>query len=57
MTKPHYLNPEWRYNTASSHANAAPFARRQALRRRAAQEAAKVAATNVKPIRKAKGVA
>ena len=49
--KPHYLNPDWRYNPAASHANAAPFARRQQQRRRAAQEAAKVA-TNVKPLRK-----
>lgn len=49
--KPHYLNPDWRYHSAASHANAGPFARRQALRRRAAQEAAKVT-TNVKPLRK-----
>lgn len=54
--KPHYLNPDWRYNPAASHANAGAFARRQALRRRAAQEAAKVA-SNVKPIRRAKATA
>lgn len=52
--KPHYLNPEWHYHSAASHANAAPFARRQQQRRRQAQEAAKVA-TNVKPIRKRAG--
>lgn len=47
----HYLNPDWRYHGAASHANAGAFARRQQQRRREAQEAAK-AATNVKPIRR-----
>lgn len=52
--KAHYLNPEWHYNPAASHANAAPFARRQAKRRRAAQEAMKAAATtNVKTLKRA----
>ena len=55
MTKPHYLNNDWRYQPAASHASSAGFARRQAQRRRDAQEAAKVTATNVKQLRKAKG--
>lgn len=51
--KAHYLNNDWRYLPAASHANAGAFARRQALRRRAAQEAAKTAATtNVKALKR-----
>lgn len=51
--KAHYLNNDWRYHAAASHANAGAFARRQALRRRAAQEEAKSAATtNVKTLRR-----
>lgn len=33
----HYLNRDWRYNTAASHANADAFRRRQHQRRREAQ--------------------
>ena len=48
---PHYLDRDWRYHTAASHASAAAFARRQQQRRREAQETARPAApTNVKKL-------
>lgn len=46
--KAHYLNRDWRYNTAASHANADAFRRRQHQRRRDAQEAAKATVTPIK---------
>lgn len=49
---PHYLDRDWRYHTAASHANAGPFARRQQQRRREAQEPAKPTAANVQPLPK-----
>lgn len=49
----HYLNPRWKYHGAASHANAAPFARRQHERARAIKAAAEqAAASNVKPIKR-----
>lgn len=48
---PHYLNRDWRYHGAASHANAAPFARRQQQRRREAAERVRpVEPSNVKQI-------
>lgn len=48
----HYLNRDWRYQPAASHASAAAFARRQQQRRREAQEQPKVVESNVKTIGK-----
>lgn len=47
---PYYLDRDWRYHTAASHANAGAFARRQQQRRREAQEPARPAPTNVKKL-------
>ena len=48
----HYLNRDWRYQPAASHANAAAFSRRQQQRRREAQEVKPAPVSNVKPITK-----
>lgn len=48
----HYLNRDWRYQPAASHASAAAFARRQQQRRRDAQEPPKAVVSNVKPLGK-----
>lgn len=52
---PYYLDRDWRYHTAASHANAGAFARRQQQRRREAAAQSQPhpadARSNVQPLK------